>query len=60
MLGTETLDALAHTKVAVFGLGGVGSWCAESLVRSGIGKLLLVDSDRRPRDRSRSTSSQDG
>ena len=46
MLGTETLDALAHTKVAVFGLGGVGSWCAESLVRSGIGKLLLVDSDR--------------
>ena len=31
MLGTETLDALAHTKVAVFGLGGVGSWCAESL-----------------------------
>ena len=46
MLGTEALDALARTKVAVFGLGGVGSWCAESLVRSGIGKLLLVDSDR--------------
>ena len=46
MLGTATLDALARTKVAVFGLGGVGSWCAESLVRSGIGKLLLVDSDR--------------
>ena len=46
MLGTEALDALARTKVAVFGLGGVGSWCAESLVRTGIGKLLLVDSDR--------------
>ena len=46
MLGTEALDALARTRVAVFGLGGVGSWCAESLVRSGIGKLLLVDSDR--------------
>ena len=45
MLGTEALDALASTKVAVFGLGGVGSWCAESLVRSGIGKLLLVDFD---------------
>ena len=45
MLGTEALDALARTRVAVFGLGGVGSWCAESLVRSGIGKLLLVDFD---------------
>ena len=43
MLGTKTLDALAHTKVVVFGLGGVGSWCAKSLVRSGIGKLLLVN-----------------
>ena len=46
MLGTKTLDALRNTKVAIFGLGGVGSWCAESLVRSGIAKLLLVDSDR--------------
>ena len=46
MLGTSTLDRLSQTRVAVFGLGGVGSWCAESLVRSGVGKLLLVDSDR--------------
>ena len=46
MLGTEALDALSRTRVAVFGLGGVGSWCAESLVRSGVGRLLLVDSDR--------------
>lgn len=46
MLGTPMLDALAATKVAIFGLGGVGSWCAESLVRSGVGELLLVDSDR--------------
>lgn len=46
MLGTPTLDALAATRVAIFGLGGVGSWCAESLVRSGVGQLLLVDSDR--------------
>ena len=45
MLGTAALDALAHARVAVFGLGGVGGWCAESLVRSGVGKLLLVDSD---------------
>ncbi|MCQ2390991.1 MAG: tRNA threonylcarbamoyladenosine dehydratase [Kiritimatiellae bacterium] len=46
MLGTPTLDRLKATRVAIFGLGGVGSWCAESLVRSGVGKLLLVDSDR--------------
>jgi len=45
MLGTPALDALAATRVAIFGLGGVGSWCAEALVRSGVGKLLLVDSD---------------
>ena len=46
MLGTAMLDALAQTRVAVFGLGGVGSWCAESLARSGVGRLMLVDSDR--------------
>ena len=46
MLGTPALDALAATRVAIFGLGGVGSWCAESLVRSGVGRLMLVDSDR--------------
>ena len=46
MLGAKTLARLAATRVAIFGLGGVGSWCAESLVRSGVGKLLLVDSDR--------------
>lgn len=45
MLGTPTLDALQTARVAIFGLGGVGSWCAESLVRTGVGKLLLVDSD---------------
>lgn len=46
MLGTATLEALQRTRVAIFGLGGVGSWCAESLVRSGVGRLMLVDSDR--------------
>ena len=46
MLGTAMLDTLKATKVAVIGLGGVGSWCAESLVRSGVGELMLVDSDR--------------
>ena len=46
MLGGATCAALAASRVALFGLGGVGSWCAESLVRSGVGRLLLVDSDR--------------
>jgi tRNA A37 threonylcarbamoyladenosine dehydratase len=39
------LELLANAKVILFGLGGVGSWCAEALIRSGIGKLTLVDSD---------------
>jgi tRNA A37 threonylcarbamoyladenosine dehydratase len=34
------------TRVIIFGVGGVGSWCAESLIRSGIGHLTIVDSDR--------------
>ncbi|MDR2393080.1 MAG: tRNA threonylcarbamoyladenosine dehydratase [Treponema sp.] len=46
LTGSTTLDALAQTKVMVFGVGGVGSWCAEALVRSGIGQLSIVDSDR--------------
>jgi tRNA A37 threonylcarbamoyladenosine dehydratase len=43
--GTEGIERLAGSKVMVFGLGGVGSWCAEALVRSGVGELTLVDSD---------------
>jgi tRNA A37 threonylcarbamoyladenosine dehydratase len=43
--GSEALDALAEKRVIVFGLGGVGSWCAEALVRSGLGRIDLVDSD---------------
>ncbi len=46
LLGRETMDALSRTRVILFGTGGVGSWCAESLVRSGIGHLTLVDFDR--------------
>lgn len=45
MIGEDALTALHATHVAVFGLGGVGSWAAESLVRSGVGKITLVDSD---------------
>ena len=46
MLGKATLDAVADARVAVFGVGGVGSWCAESLVRSGVRRMMLVDADR--------------
>lgn len=45
LLGTETVKRLREAHVAVFGLGGVGSWCAESLARAGIGKLTLIDCD---------------
>jgi len=43
--GAEVLEKLAKTNVLVFGVGGVGSWCAEALVRSGVGKIGIVDSD---------------
>jgi tRNA threonylcarbamoyladenosine dehydratase len=45
LVGTEALELLFKTRVILFGLGGVGSWCAEALVRSGIGTLAIVDSD---------------
>ena len=45
LVGTEALKCLADARVILFGVGGVGSWCAESLVRSGIGQLTLVDPD---------------
>jgi tRNA A37 threonylcarbamoyladenosine dehydratase len=46
MLGPQAMERLARAHVAVFGLGGVGSWCAEALARSGIGSLTLVDHDQ--------------
>lgn len=46
LLGQDTLERIHHARVVIFGVGGVGSWCAESLVRSGIRHLTLVDSDR--------------
>lgn len=44
--GTEKMALLHQAHVAVFGLGGVGSWAAEALVRSGLGQLTLIDGDR--------------
>lgn len=46
LVGDESMDALSHIKVIVFGVGGVGSWCVESLVRSGVKDITIVDSDR--------------
>jgi tRNA A37 threonylcarbamoyladenosine dehydratase len=46
LLGDEAMSRIAEKRVIIFGVGGVGSWCAESLIRSGIRKLTIVDSDR--------------
>jgi tRNA A37 threonylcarbamoyladenosine dehydratase len=46
LLGKDRLEKVMSKNVIIFGIGGVGSWCAESLVRSGIQRLTIVDSDR--------------
>ena len=46
LLGTAAMNKLAGSHVAVFGLGGVGSYTVEGLARSGVGRLTLVDFDR--------------
>ena len=45
LIGIENIDKLNHSKVAIFGLGGVGSFVVEGLARAGIGKFILVDGD---------------
>lgn len=45
LLGRDAPDKLADKHVAVFGIGGVGSFCAEALARAGIGTLTLIDDD---------------
>lgn len=46
LLGKEGMQALSKARVIVFGIGGVGSWCAEGLIRAGLIHLTLVDSDK--------------
>ena len=46
LLGEDALKQLSEKRVIIFGVGGVGSWCAESLIRTGIQQLTIVDSDR--------------
>ena len=45
IIGRDAINKLHNSKVAVFGIGGVGSFVVESLVRAGVGKFVLVDKD---------------
>lgn len=45
LLGDDAIEKLARSRVALFGVGGVGSYAAEALARSGVGSILLVDND---------------
>lgn len=45
LLGRDSMNRIANAKVLIFGVGGVGSWCAEGLVRNGAEHLTIVDSD---------------
>lgn len=45
LAGDAMMERMAGTRVILFGTGGVGSWCAEALIRSGVGHLTIVDSD---------------
>ena len=46
LMGPEAMEKLQRSRVAVFGIGGVGGYAVEALVRSGIGALDLIDDDR--------------
>ena len=46
LLGDDATERLCATRVIVFGVGGVGSWCVEALVRSGVRHITIVDPDR--------------
>lgn len=45
LLGEEAAARLGSARFAVVGVGGVGGWCAEALVRTGVGRMILVDDD---------------
>ena len=46
LIGDEGLEKLKNAKVAVFGVGGVGSFAVEALARAGIGSFVLIDKDQ--------------
>jgi len=45
LIGKDALEKLTNSKVAVFGIGGVGTYAVEGLIRAGLGKIVLVDDD---------------
>ena len=45
ILGNDAMHRLSQKNVIIFGIGGVGSWCAEGLIRTGLKHLTIVDSD---------------
>ena len=45
LIGKEALEKIKQAKVAVYGIGGVGSFVVEGLVRAGIGHIVLIDND---------------
>lgn len=45
LIGKQNMERLKNSTVAVFGIGGVGSFCVEGLARAGVGKFILVDND---------------
>lgn len=46
LIGKDGIEKLQKTKIAIFGIGGVGSYVVEGLVRAGIGNFILVDNDK--------------
>jgi len=46
IIGNKGLDILAKSRVAVFGIGGVGGYCVEALARAGVGCIDIIDSDK--------------
>ena len=46
LLGAEAMEKLKNSRVAVFGVGGVGGYSVEALARSGVGAIDIIDDDR--------------
>ena len=46
LIGEEAIEKLQNAKVAIFGVGGVGSFVVEGLVRAGVGHFVIVDDDK--------------
>ena len=45
LVGSNALKKTSEARIIVFGIGGVGSWTVEALVRSGVGHITIVDAD---------------